>query len=203
MGSRMQPGIFSPDQTSVLLAGVGGQGILLASAIIARAAILAGFDVKTNEVHGMAQRGGSVVAEIRFGKKIYSPLIPPLGAQVLAAFEAMEALRYAGFLSSGGHALISTLRIIPTSVSSGFAAYPQDLDAVLRRTFRNVKFVDAAAAARKAGSPKAINMAILGAVSSVLAFDDSIWQKAIGLCVKAKFVEANLQAFAFGKKLAA
>ncbi|MDR1519208.1 MAG: indolepyruvate oxidoreductase subunit beta [Planctomycetota bacterium] len=206
-----QPGQFLSSGTgnqaeaarSVLLAGVGGQGILLASNILARAALLARYDVKTNEVHGMAQRGGSVVAEIRFGKTVYSPLIAPGGADVLASLEEMEALRYARYLSPNGMAMVSTLRIIPTTVSSGLAKYPQNLPDKLRKAFRNLKRLDVAAAAEKVGNSKAGNLALLGAVSTALDFDQDLWRQAIGLCVKAKFVDMNLRAFRLGRELAA
>ncbi|MDR1533725.1 MAG: indolepyruvate oxidoreductase subunit beta [Planctomycetota bacterium] len=186
---------------SVLLAGVGGQGILLASNILARAALLSGRDVKTNEVHGMAQRGGSVVAEIRFGPKVHSPLIAPGGADVLAALEETEALRYASYLAPGGLAVVSTLRLIPTSVSSGLAKYPPDLEEKLRQSFRRLKFVDAAAAAERTGGSKTLNLVILGAVSPGLDFEEAVWLEAIELCVKPKFLDPNLKAFGLGRRL--
>ena len=114
------------------MVGVGGQGILLATQITARAAIANGHDVKTNEVHGMAQRGGSVVAQIRFGEQVFSPLVPEGSAQVLASLERIEALRFAGYLSPDGLAVVSTQAIVPVTVSSGQAAYPADAEARLR-----------------------------------------------------------------------
>ncbi len=188
---------------SVLLTGVGGQGILLASNILARAALLAGHDVKTNEVHGMAQRGGSVVAEIRYGKKVHSPLMPPLGAKVLASLEQMEALRYAHFLAPGGLAVVSRLRLIPTTVSSGAGKYPADIEERLRKTYKNLKYIDAPAAAEQAGSGKASNLVVLGALSTALDFPEVLWEKAIAECVKAKFVDLNVRAFNLGKELVA
>ncbi len=186
---------------SVLLVGVGGQGILLASNILARAALLAGHDVKTNEVHGMAQRGGSVVAEIRYGAKVHSPLIEPRSALALAALEQIEALRYAHYLSPNGVAVVSKLRLIPTTVSSGMGKYPEDIAERLKRTFRNLKYIDAAAAAEKAGNAKTNNLVVLGCLSGALDFPESLWEKAIAECVKPKFVDINVLAFNMGREL--
>lgn len=186
---------------SVILTGVGGQGILLASNILARAALLAGHDVKTNEVHGMAQRGGSVVAEIRYGEKVHSPLLSPLGACALASLEQMEALRYAHFLAPGGTAVVSRLRLIPTTVSSGMGTYPEDIEERLMKSFKNLKYIDAASAAEKAGNPKTNNLVVLGALSTCLDFPEGLWEKAIGECVRPKFVDINLTAFNLGKGL--
>ena len=188
---------------SVILTGVGGQGILLASNILARTALLAGHDVKTNEVHGMAQRGGSVVAEIRYGKKVHSPLLSPMGASVLASLEQMEALRYAHFLASGGLAVVSKLRLIPTTVSSGMGKYPEDIEDRLHRAFKNLKYIDAAATAESLGNPKANNVVVLGALSTALDFPEKLWEQAIQECVKPKFIELNILAFNAGKGLVA
>ncbi len=188
---------------SVILTGVGGQGILLASNILARAALLAGHDVKTNEVHGMAQRGGSVVAEIRYGDKVHSPLLAPVSAIALASLEQLEALRYAHFLASNGTAVVSKLRLVPTTVSSGQGAYPEDMEDRLRRAFKNLKYIDAPAAAAKTGNPKTNNLVVLGALSPSLDFAEPIWSRAIEQCVKPKFVDINLEAFNLGRELVA
>ena len=188
---------------SVILTGVGGQGILLASTILARTALLAGHDVKTNEVHGMAQRGGSVVAEIRYGPKVYSPLLSPMGAIALASLEQTEALRYAHFLSPNGLAVVSRLRLIPTTVSSGMGKYPDDMEERLRRSFKNLKYIDAASAAERVGNPKTNNLVVLGSLSTGLDFPEGLWEKAIAECVKPKFVDINVQAFNMGRELVA
>ena len=194
----------APDRVrGVLIAGVGGQGILLASGILARAAMMAGHDVKTNEVHGMAQRGGSVVAEIRFGKKVHSPLISRLDADVMASLEEMEALRHANYLAPGGVAVVSTLRLTPASVSSGLARNPGNLDESLRKAFPNLRRVDMAAVAERTGSGRAVNLAVLGAVSAFLDFGESIWLDAVRHCVKPAFLDLNLAAFALGREMAA
>lgn len=186
---------------SVILTGVGGQGILLASNILARTALLAGHDVKTNEVHGMAQRGGSVVAEIRFGKKVRSPLLAPLEAVALVALEQLEALRYAHFLAPTGTAVVSKLRLVPTTVSSGMGKYPEDVEDRLRKSFRRLKYIDAPGAAEKLGNPKVSNLVVLGALSPVLEFKQELWEKAIAECVKPKFLDLNIAAFEAGRKL--
>ncbi|MCD8138403.1 MAG: indolepyruvate oxidoreductase subunit beta [Planctomycetaceae bacterium] len=188
---------------SVILTGVGGQGILLASNILARVALLAGHDVKTNEVHGMAQRGGSVVAEIRYGDKVHSPLLSPLGACALASLEQLEALRYAHFLAPSGTAVVSRLRLIPTTVSSGMGTYPDDIEERLIKSFKNLKYIDAASAAERAGNPKSNNLVVLGALSTCLDFPEDLWGKAIADCVKPKFVDINITAFTLGRELVA
>lgn len=187
---------------SVILAGVGGQGILLASNILARAALLSGYDVKTNEVHGMAQRGGSVVAEIRYGKKVHSPLIEPGTATALASLEQVEALRYAHYMRPDALAVVSQVKLVPTTVSSGMGKYPEDIAERLKRAFPNLQYIDAAAEAEKAGNPRTNNLVVLGAISVCLEFPEALWEKAIGECVKPKFFDINIHAFTLGRKLA-
>jgi indolepyruvate ferredoxin oxidoreductase, beta subunit len=183
---------------NIVLAGVGGQGILLASEIVALAAMAAGFDVKTNEVHGMAQRGGSVIAQIRFGKKVNSPLVEKGTAQALGSLERIEALRYADYLAPDGLAVVSQHRVVPLTVSSGSAKYPEDAEVRLRKTFARLLFLDAVAIARDAGNFKASNTVIIGALSTGLPLPVECWQESIRQSVKEKFVEVNLRAFAAG-----
>ncbi len=187
---------------SVILAGVGGQGILLASNILARTALMASHDVKTNEVHGMAQRGGSVVAEIRYGHKVFSPLIEPGTACALASLEQIESLRYAHFLRPDALAVVARIKLVPTTVSSGAGTYPADIEERLTRTFPNLRYIDAAAAAEKAGNAKANNLVVLGALSVGLDFPEALWEKAIGECVKPHFFDMNIAAFNLGRKMA-
>jgi len=191
------------DTTSVVLAGVGGQGIILASTIVARAALHAGFDVKTNEIHGMAQRGGSVVAEIRYGKAVRSPLVEPGTAVALAALERIEAIRYAHFLKPGGLAVVSTLAIVPVTVSSGLATYPADVEARIRAVFPRLAYIDATSIAEGAGSAKASNVVILGALSTGLDLPESAWTAAIRESVPEKVLALNQAAFAAGRRCAA
>lgn len=189
--------------TSVLLAGVGGQGILLASEILAKTAQVAGFDVKTNEVHGMAQRGGSVIAQVRYGKQVHSPLVPEGTARVLGTLEQIEAIRFAHYLAPGGTAVVSNAAIIPVTVSSGQATYPTDVPARLKALFPKLVMVQADALATQAGTIKAANVVVLGAISAALDLPLSAWHKAIELSVKPQHLALNLKAFDLGRACAA
>jgi indolepyruvate ferredoxin oxidoreductase beta subunit len=196
------PGAGNGATTGIVLVGVGGQGSLLATQITARAAMIAGFDVKTNEVHGMAQRGGSVVAEIRYGRKVWSPLVPEGSARVLASLERIEALRYARLLAPDGLAVVSSQAIVPVTVSSGKAVYPSDAEERLRRVFPRLIYLDAMGIAEKLCDIRTANVVVLGALSTALPLPHDCWIAAIKRCVKPKYVEINIQAFAEGRKLA-
>ena len=187
--------------TNILLAGVGGQGVLLISTVIAKAAMHAGFDVKTNEVHGMAQRGGSVLAQIRFGKKVYSPLVWEKTADLIVSLERIEALRFAHFLSDGGLCVCSSQAIVPVTVSSGKAKYPESAEADLKRIFPRLIYADAQKIAHDLGNIKAANMVILGAAADSLGLPDESWTEAIRESVAQKHLELNLKAFEAGRKL--
>ncbi len=193
---------MSPEVTGIVLVGVGGQGILLAAQIAARAAIAAGFDVKTNEVHGMAQRGGSVVAQIRYGEKVFSPLVPEGTARALASLERIEALRYSALLAPDGLAVVSSQAIVPVTVSSGKAKYPADAEDRLRRVFPRLIYVDALAIAEKLCDARTANVVLLGALSTALPLAEDCWLKGIERCVKSKFVDINARAFSEGRGLA-
>lgn len=184
--------------TSVLLAGVGGQGVLLASEVLAEAAAISGSDVKKSEVHGMAQRGGSVVSHLRFGPEVHSPLILRGGADFLVSFERLETLRYVDYLHRGSVVLVNTQEILPLPVSVGKARYPADIDERLRATGVRSLFVDGHALALAAGNAKAVNAVILGALSSILRFPPGVWEKALRRQIPAKLIEVNLKAFALG-----
>ncbi len=186
---------------SVVLVGVGGQGILLASEIIAQVALASGFDVKTNEVHGMAQRGGSVLAQIRFGEKVYSPLIPKGTATVLASLERIEILRYVDYLAPDGLAVISDQVIVPVTASSGKIPYPAIEEKDYRKIFPRLIYVSAVQKAEELGNAKAANTILLGALSNQLEFEESAWLTAIKNCVKQKFVDVNIEAFFIGRKM--
>jgi indolepyruvate ferredoxin oxidoreductase, beta subunit len=188
--------------TSIVMVGVGGQGILLAAQIAARAALIMGHDVKTNEVHGMAQRGGSVVAQIRYGAKVYSPLVSLGTAQVLVSLERIEALRLSSYLAPDGLAVVSSQAIIPVTVSSGKATYPEDAEARLRATFRRLAYVDAVGAAERICDARVANVVLLGAMSTALDLPAACWEKAIAECVKPKFLQINARAFEEGRQLA-
>ncbi len=186
------------ETTSVVLAGVGGQGILLASEILARAALAAGFDVKTNEVHGMAQRGGSVIAQVRFGRQVFSPLVARGTARVLGALEQVEALRQHQFLAPDGLAVVSSQAIVPVTVSSGQATYPADVKERLQAAFPRLVYVDAVGKAAELGNHRAANLVVLGAMAHALELPDEAWHEAIRSSVKPQHLEVNLKAFAAG-----
>ncbi len=187
---------------SVLLAGVGGQGSVLAGVIVAQAAMRAGYQVKTNEVHGMAQRGGSVITQIRFGREVFSPLMPDGTACAIGAFEMIEALRHAHFLAPDGLAVVSTQKVIPVSVSSGGMAYPADAEVRLRREFARLVLLDAAEIASGLGNQRVANIVVLGGLSHGLDLPESAWRSAIATSVKPAYREINLQAFAAGRAAA-
>jgi indolepyruvate ferredoxin oxidoreductase beta subunit len=189
--------------TSVLLAGVGGQGVLLASEVLAEAAALAGSDVKKSEVHGMAQRGGSVVSHLRFGPEVHSPLIPRGGADYLVSFERLETLRYLEYLRRDSVVLVNTQEILPLPVSVGKARYPADIEERLRATGVPAVFVDGHGLALAAGNAKAVNAVILGALSSILCFAPQVWAEALRRQVPARVLDVNLRAFTLGAEAAA
>jgi indolepyruvate ferredoxin oxidoreductase beta subunit len=187
--------------TSIVLAGVGGQGILLASEIVAQAAMIAGHDVKTNEVHGMAQRGGSVLAQIRYGKHVNSPLVAKGQAKVLGALEKIEALRYADYLAEDGLVVVNSQIIVPVTVSMGVAEYPEDAEQKLRDTFPRLVYIDAGDLADELGNIRTANVIILGAISNGLDLPNDAWIDAIKKAVKPKFVDINLKAFQIGRDI--
>jgi indolepyruvate ferredoxin oxidoreductase, beta subunit len=186
---------------NVVLVGVGGQGILLASEIVAQAAVAAGFRVKTNEVHGMAQRGGSVTAQIRYGAEVHSPLVAQGTAHVLVSLEQIEALRFSEYLAPDGLAVVNSLAITPVTVSMGAAKYPKDVPDRLRQVFGRVIYADAGQIAKDLGDIRAANVVLLGAASRDLDLSEDHWHQAIRLCVKPKTVDLNLNAFAAGRVL--
>ena len=186
---------------SVVLVGVGGQGILLASEIVAQTAMKAGYDVKTNEVHGMAQRGGSVIAQIRYGRRVHSPLVAKGTARVLCALERIEALRYADYLAPGGLVVVNSQVITPVTVSMGAAEYPNDAEQMLRDQFENLVYFDAAQKAIELGNIRAANVVLLGVLSTGLDLPAETWREAIAGCVKPAYQELNLKAFEEGRNL--
>lgn len=185
--------------TNVLLAGVGGQGVLLASEVIAEVAALAGLDVKKSEVHGMAQRGGSVVSHLRFGAEVFSPLIPRGRADYFVSFERLETLRYLEYLHPGSVVLVNDQQILPLPVGVGKAVYPADIEGRLLTTGVRAAFVDGHAIAQAAGNVKAVNAVIVGALSTIMTFDSVLWEKALRGQIPARLVDVNLRAFALGR----
>lgn len=191
---------YKTETQSVVIVGVGGQGILLASTILAQTAMEAGFDVKTNEIHGMAQRGGSVIAQVRFGKEVFSPLVPLHGASILASFERIETFRYRDYLAPDGWAIASDQVIIPVTASSGQTPYPVLAGSDdFRPFFPNFIYVDAVDKAKELGNPRLVNSIILGVVSQKLDFVITDWEAAFHRCVKPKLVDLNMKAFFIGR----
>lgn len=188
--------------TNVVCCGVGGQGVLLFTDVLADVAMSAGMDVKKSEVHGMAQRGGSVVSQLRFGEHVFSPLIEETTADFIVGFEKLETLRYMHFLSLKGKVLVDNLEIAPMTVLTGAAEYPTDVMARIKTKSENVYIIDAFNKAQELGESRAQNIVMLGALSKFLKFPFELYKAAIEKNVKAKFVELNLKAFDLGKKLA-
>ena len=187
--------------TNILLVGVGGQGILLASEILSEAFMLAGFDVKKSEIHGMSQRGGSVVSHVRFGSEVFSPVVPEGEGDILFGFELLETYRYLPLLKPGAAVVANDYKIAPPSVLLGQAVYPQALPEKIKTNFPDSLLVDGQGLALKAGDVRAANTVMLGAVSKRLQISDAVWQQALEKMVPKKALEINLKAFAFGREL--
>ncbi len=187
--------------TNILLAGVGGQGILLASEILSEAFMLAGYDVKKSEIHGMSQRGGSVVSHVRFGSEVFSPVVPEGEGDILFGFELLETYRYLPLLKSGATVVVNDYKILPPSVLLGQAAYPQALPEKIKSKFPDSLLVDGQGLALQAGDVRAANTVLLGAVSRRLQIEEAVWQQALEKMVPEKALEINLKAFAFGREL--
>lgn len=183
---------------SILFAGVGGQGIIRASDIMCMVMMEAGFDVKKSEVHGMAQRGGCVNSDVRYGKKVYSPLAEAGSGEILISFEKMEALRYLKFISPDASIIVNTEEIFPPSVNIGDAVYPDDVVGFLKQHYPKVVAINAAQLARQAGNIKAVNVVLLGAISNLINIDKSIWEDVIRQSFPQKLVKLNLDAFQMG-----
>jgi indolepyruvate ferredoxin oxidoreductase beta subunit len=184
--------------TNVTLVGVGGQGTILVSDLLALAAMNAGFDVKKSEIHGMSQRGGSVVSQVRFGPAVRSPIIPEGATDVLVAFERTEALRFAHLARPGAVILVNDLEKPPVTVSIG--AQPPVADADTRlAAYPGLRLLDAAPLAAQAGNPRTANVVLLGALSTFLPIPDDAWQTALRTRVPARFLDVNLAAFSLGR----
>lgn len=187
---------------SVIIVGVGGQGTLLASRVLGSAMLCRGVDVKVSEVHGMSQRGGSVVTYVRYGEtaddKVYSPIIEPGEADVVLAFEALEAARFLPYLKPGGTVIVNSQQIDPMPVITGAATYPEHiLDKIENQGVKVVAF-DALKLAETAGSIKAVNMVLIGAMARRLNLPRENWEETVRTTVPEKFIEMNLKAFALG-----
>ena len=185
---------------NIMIVGVGGQGSLLASKMLGKLLLSQGYDVKVSEVHGMSQRGGSVVTYVRYGDHVYSPVIEQGEADMIISFEQLEAARWLPYLKDGGKIVVSTQMIDPMPVITGAMAYPQDLIAKMRAAGADVDGVDALALAEQAGSSKAVNIVLMGRVSHYFDFPLEAWHQALEESVPPKFIELNRKAFALGRE---
>ena len=188
---------------NVFLAGVGGQGALLASEVLGEAFLIGGYDVKKSEVHGMAQRGGAVTTHLRYGPKVFSPLIEPGSADLLVAFEKMEALRFAHFLKPAGAAVVNAQEILPPSVATGRERYPDNIAERLAGVIPNLYLIDALAAALSLREVRAVNMVMVGAASHLLPLSETCYLEALRARLPERVVEVNAKAFRAGRALMA
>ncbi len=183
---------------NVMIVGVGGQGSLLASKLLGRLLLTKGFDIKVSEVHGMSQRGGSVVTYVRYGDKVYSPVIDKGQADFIVSFELLEAARWTEYLKPGGKIIANTQKINPMPVITGAAEYPADLEKKMLAAGIDLDAIDALALAEQAGSAKAVNIVLMGRLSKYFPFTREEWMQAIEQSVPPKFLEMNQAAFALG-----
>lgn len=186
---------------NILIVGVGGQGTLMTSRILARVVVNMGYDVKATEVHGMAQRGGSVVSEVRYGEKVYSPVIKKGDVDVLLAFEKLEAARWIPYLKPGGKVIINDDRVDPLPVMTGKAKYPDDIAQHIASLIPDTTILDATDVAVECGSAKAANVVLVGMVASALDLPQDEVEKAVREMVPAKALEINVKAFRRGVEL--
>ena len=184
---------------NIMIVGVGGQGTLLASKLLGRLLLKKGYDVKVSEVHGMSQRGGSVVTYVRYGEKVYSPVVDKGEADFIISFEMLEAARWVEYLKKGGTIVTNTQQINPMPVIIGAAEYPQNLAEKIAEKGINIEAFDALSLAEEAGTSKAVNLVLLGKISKCFDFTDEEWMDAIEKSVPAKFLELNKKAFELGK----
>ena len=187
------------DTKNIMIVGVGGQGSLLASKLLGHLLMGRGYDVKVSEVHGMIQRGGSVVTFVRYGEKVYSPVIDRGEADAIVSFELLEAARWLSYLKPEGRVVTNTQRIDPMPVITGAAEYPAGLVEKLESAGAKVDALDCLGLAEEAGSAKAVNLVLLGRLSHYFDFPIEAWQEAIEACVPAKFLELNRRAFELGR----
>jgi indolepyruvate ferredoxin oxidoreductase beta subunit len=188
--------------TNILIVGVGGQGVLLASEILSEVAKACGLDAKKSEVHGMSQRGGVVTSHVKFGEKVYSPLIPEGEADAVLAMEIAEGLRWSNQASPGGTVISNTQKIIPTIVSTGKFAYPEDPEGKIREKVPGAKILDASAIAMKLGNPRLVNTVMLGVLSQSLDLEEDKWLEVIERMAPKGTGELNKKAFLEGRSMA-
>ena len=184
---------------NIMIVGVGGQGTLLASKLLGRLLLDQGYDVKVSEVHGMSQRGGSVVTYVRYGDKVYSPIIDKGEADFIVSFELLEAARWLEYLRPDGRIITNTQQVNPMPVITGAAAYPENLAEKMTAAGAQVDAMDALALAEEAGSSKAVNLVLMGRLSRCFDLPEEAWQQAITASVPEKFLELNRKAFHLGR----
>jgi len=185
---------------SILIAGVGGQGVLKASDILSAVIIEAGMDVKKSEVHGMAQRGGCVTSHVRYGSRVYSPLARKGDVDLILSFEKLETLRYLDYLKEGGRVIINDLEVYPPSVNMGEAEYPLNVIDLVADHVDTVEVVDASEKAARLGDPRMVNTILLGVLSRHMDIDSAVWEKVLRKTFPPKVVEKNIEAFHLGRK---
>jgi indolepyruvate ferredoxin oxidoreductase beta subunit len=191
------------EQGNILFCGVGGQGILLASEVTAYSLLAAGMEVRKSEVHGMAQRGGSVTAHLRYGGKVYSPLISPGQADIVVAFEMMEAVRYLPYMHSNSKVIVNTHKIYPPAIATGKMAYPENvLNELINRDI-HVKELNAFDIASGVGEVRAVNIVMVGVLSTYLPVDEQVYVDVMNERIPERFRDVNIRAFQEGRKIAA
>jgi indolepyruvate ferredoxin oxidoreductase beta subunit len=191
------------EKGNILFCGVGGQGILLASEVTAYALLAAGMDVRKSEVHGMAQRGGSVTAHLRYGDTVYSPLISPGEADIVVAFETLEAVRYLPYMHEGSKVIVNTHRIYPPAVATGRMSYPENvLDELVQRDI-HLRELDAFDIASNVGEVRAVNIVMVGVLSTYLPVDEKVYLNVMNERIPERFRDVNIKAFMEGRKIAA
>lgn len=189
------------ENKSAILVGVGGQGAILAAKILVDGLMRSGYDVKMSEVHGMSQRGGSVSTQVHWGEKVYSPVIGKGAADLMVAFEKMEAVRYADFLKPDGIAVINDYEMASSTIAAGLCEYPAGCLEAMQKNFKCYA-LNAEEIALSLGSVKCMNVVLFGAMTKALGLDDIDWEKSVRACVPEKFLELNLKAFNAGREAA-
>jgi len=182
---------------NILMVGVGGQGIVLASDLLAQAALLSGFDAKKSEIHGMSQRGGSVFSHIRFGKKVYAPVIPEASCDILVSLELLETLRWTAYCHPQTKAIVLTEKILPASAKE----YPSGIETEIKRIFADSLFIDPASLIPKIKDKPYLNVALCGLLANFLPLGPEAWQKALEECIPPNYYEENWRAFKEGRLL--
>ena len=183
----------------IMIVGVGGQGTLLASRILGTVLISQGYDVKVSEVHGMSQRGGSVVTYVKYGDKVASPIIDKGEADFILAFERLEAARWLSYLKKGGKLLVNDQRVTPMPVITGAMAYPDDIIGKMKATGADITAIDALSLALESGNTKSVNVVLVGLLSAMSDIPENVWLEALKANVKPQFLEINQKAFALGR----